>query len=206
MTWYGHVHSYSRTCPVYQRNCMGFHADGSAAAPVHVLIGEVPWKSPFTRKCQYTLFLYLGFHTPGHATNAHLLPHGKRIRSVLRVPGAGHAGAPYSWTINDETPPYYEAVAVRHGYMRATANRTTFHAQARRSPSSAPLAQELDHILNSPRPGECKLQHCGRVRSCTWIPQALGLLDRKPHLGWTDEARGNQLDASRPSSSHRASF
>ena len=42
----------------------------------------------------------------------------------------GHAGAPYSWTINDETPPYYEAVAVRHGYMRATANRTAFHAQA----------------------------------------------------------------------------
>ena len=41
MTWYGHVHSYSRTCPVYQRNCMGFNSDGSAVAPVHVLIGQV---------------------------------------------------------------------------------------------------------------------------------------------------------------------
>jgi hypothetical protein len=44
----------------------------------------------------------------------------------------GHAGAPYSWAINDATPPYYDAVAIRHGYLRATANRTAFHAQARR--------------------------------------------------------------------------
>lgn len=39
-TWYGHVHSYSRTCPVFQRNCMGFAADGTANAPVHLLIGH----------------------------------------------------------------------------------------------------------------------------------------------------------------------
>ena len=39
-TWYGHVHSYSRTCPVYQRNCMGFAPDGTANAPVHLLIGH----------------------------------------------------------------------------------------------------------------------------------------------------------------------
>ena len=39
-TWYGHVHSYSRTCPVYQRNCMGFASDRTANAPVHLLIGH----------------------------------------------------------------------------------------------------------------------------------------------------------------------
>ena len=40
VTWFGHVHSYSRTCPVFQRNCMGYAADGSANAPVHMLIGH----------------------------------------------------------------------------------------------------------------------------------------------------------------------
>ena len=79
MTWYGHVHSYSRTCPVFQRVCMPPRADGSAGAPVHVLIG--------------------------------------------------HAGAPFSWTVNDATPPYYAAVAVEHGYMRATATRTAMRMQ-----------------------------------------------------------------------------
>ncbi|CAK0782920.1 hypothetical protein CVIRNUC_006115 [Coccomyxa viridis] len=79
-TWYGHVHSYSRTCPVFQRNCMGFAEDGTARAPVHLLIG--------------------------------------------------HAGAPYSWTINPVTPPYYEAVAIQHGYLRVEANRTALTMQA----------------------------------------------------------------------------
>jgi hypothetical protein len=59
---------------VFQRNCMGYAADGSARAPVHMLIG--------------------------------------------------HAGAPYSWAIAPETPPYYEAVAIQHGYLRVEANRT----------------------------------------------------------------------------------
>ena len=79
MTLFGHVHFYSRTCAVFQRNCVPARPDGSAGAPVHVLIG--------------------------------------------------HAGAPFSWTVNDVTPPYYEAVAVEHGYMRATANRTAMHMQ-----------------------------------------------------------------------------
>ena len=49
-TWYGHVHSYSRTCPVFQRNCMGFADDGTANAPVHLLIGHAgpPIISPLT--------------------------------------------------------------------------------------------------------------------------------------------------------------
>ena len=40
------------------------------------------------------------------------------------------AGAPYSWTINPVTPPYYEAVAVQHGYLRVEANRTALTMQA----------------------------------------------------------------------------
>ncbi|CAL8470701.1 g10243 [Coccomyxa elongata] len=80
VTWFGHVHSYSRTCPVFQRNCMGYAPDGSANAPVHMLIG--------------------------------------------------HAGAPYSWTISPETPPYYESVAIQHGYLRVAANRTALQMEA----------------------------------------------------------------------------
>jgi hypothetical protein len=59
---------------VFQRNCMSYADDGSARAPVHLLIG--------------------------------------------------HAGAPYSWAISPETPPYYEVVAIQHGYLRVEANRT----------------------------------------------------------------------------------
>ncbi len=40
------------------------------------------------------------------------------------------AGAPYSWTINPVTPPYYEAVAIQHGYLRVEANRTALTMQA----------------------------------------------------------------------------
>ncbi|KAK9845224.1 hypothetical protein WJX81_000461 [Elliptochloris bilobata] len=83
-TWYGHVHQYSRTCPVFQSNCMPDDVDGSggrtAGGPVHVLIG--------------------------------------------------HSGAPLSWAVNPSTPPYYEAVELRHGYLRVLANRTTLALQA----------------------------------------------------------------------------
>lgn len=49
-TWYGHVHSYSRTCPVYQRNCMGFAPDGTANAPVHLLIDHAGGASSLTSR------------------------------------------------------------------------------------------------------------------------------------------------------------
>ena len=39
-------------------------------------------------------------------------------------------GAPYSWTISPVTPPYYEAVAIQHGYLRVEANRTALTMQA----------------------------------------------------------------------------
>lgn len=40
MTWHGHHHSYQRTCPVHRGVCKGYNADGTAAAPVHVVIGH----------------------------------------------------------------------------------------------------------------------------------------------------------------------
>ena len=39
-------------------------------------------------------------------------------------------GAPYSWAINPATPPYYEAVAIQHGYLRVEANRTALVMEA----------------------------------------------------------------------------
>ena len=42
----------------------------------------------------------------------------------------GHAGAPLSWAVNPETPPYYAAVELRHGYLRVRANRTALTMQA----------------------------------------------------------------------------
>ena len=40
MTWAGHQHGYSRTCPVYNGNCQTNNADGSRSAPVHFMAGE----------------------------------------------------------------------------------------------------------------------------------------------------------------------
>ena len=34
------MHDYTRTCPILQSNCMPDNADGTAAAPVHMLIGN----------------------------------------------------------------------------------------------------------------------------------------------------------------------
>ena len=40
MTWHGHHHSYQRTCPVHRGVCKGYNADGTAAAPLHLVIGH----------------------------------------------------------------------------------------------------------------------------------------------------------------------
>lgn len=40
MTWHGHHHSYQRTCPVVNEECQGQNQDGSAKAPVNVVIGN----------------------------------------------------------------------------------------------------------------------------------------------------------------------
>ena len=40
MTWHGHHHSYQRTCPVYKEECLPDNADGTAAGPVHLVIGH----------------------------------------------------------------------------------------------------------------------------------------------------------------------
>ncbi|MEW5317631.1 MAG: hypothetical protein WDW38_008913 [Sanguina aurantia] len=53
MTWNGHVHLYERTCPVLKKKCLGYNADGTAKAPVHLDFGnggfEFTWFSnPFT--------------------------------------------------------------------------------------------------------------------------------------------------------------
>ena len=37
---FGHTHWYSRSCPVYRRQCQPTAADGSQTAPVHVNIGN----------------------------------------------------------------------------------------------------------------------------------------------------------------------
>lgn len=40
MTWHGHHHSYQRTCPVHRGTCKGYNTDGTAAAPIHLVIGH----------------------------------------------------------------------------------------------------------------------------------------------------------------------
>lgn len=40
MTWFGHTHWYSRSCPVYKKQCQPPASDGSQTAPVHVNIGN----------------------------------------------------------------------------------------------------------------------------------------------------------------------
>lgn len=37
---FGHTHWYSRSCPVYRRQCQPAASDGSQTAPVHVNIGN----------------------------------------------------------------------------------------------------------------------------------------------------------------------
>ncbi|PSC73699.1 inactive purple acid phosphatase 27 [Micractinium conductrix] len=40
VTWHGHHHSYQRTCPTLNERCVADNADGSAAAPVHLVLGH----------------------------------------------------------------------------------------------------------------------------------------------------------------------
>lgn len=42
-TWHGHHHSYQRTCEVFNGRCLGQGADGTANAPVHLVIGGAGW-------------------------------------------------------------------------------------------------------------------------------------------------------------------
>jgi len=48
LTWHGHHHSYQRTCPVYRKACRGYNADGTAQAPVHMVIGA--HQLPFSKQ------------------------------------------------------------------------------------------------------------------------------------------------------------
>ena len=57
----------------------------------------------------------------------------------------GHAGAPLSWAMNPETPPFYDAVELRHGYLRVRANRTALTMQARLTPCSAASMRFVEH-------------------------------------------------------------
>jgi hypothetical protein len=36
----GHIHRYSRSCPVFKGTCVGYNADGSAKGPIHVMTGN----------------------------------------------------------------------------------------------------------------------------------------------------------------------
>lgn len=36
----GHIHRYTRSCPVLKGTCVGYHADGSARGPVHLMTGN----------------------------------------------------------------------------------------------------------------------------------------------------------------------
>lgn len=99
MTWFGHVHSYSRTCPVFQRNCMGYAPDGTANAPVHMLIGHagtckfhsypvvtaisIPYDSP----CWLTCFICFGYNGPAdldHEMHQHYMQHESCLIKVSR--------------------------------------------------------------------------------------------------------------------------
>lgn len=36
----GHIHQYTRSCPVFKGTCVGYEADGSAKAPIHLMTGN----------------------------------------------------------------------------------------------------------------------------------------------------------------------
>lgn len=48
MTWAGHVHNYQRSCPVYKNTCVGYYSDGTAKAPVHLVVGNAGFMSQLT--------------------------------------------------------------------------------------------------------------------------------------------------------------
>jgi hypothetical protein len=41
----------------------------------------------------------------------------------------GHGGAPLTFNVRPQPQPYWELVDLEHGYLRITANATTFHTQ-----------------------------------------------------------------------------
>lgn len=55
VSWTGHHHSYQRTCPVFQGRCLGRAADGTAQAPVHLVIGEGPGAGTRAQPCMQLL-------------------------------------------------------------------------------------------------------------------------------------------------------
>ena len=81
LTLSGHVHLYSRTCPVLKKLCQKPRPDGSARAPVHLVIGN--------------------------------------------------GGQWLTYFVHPTMSPYLPAVAIEHGYLVYTVNRTTLSAKAR---------------------------------------------------------------------------
>jgi len=78
MTWVGHVHLYARTCPVLQKTCLGWNADGTAAAPIHMSMGhggfEFTWfMNPTPPDYFDAVYIEHGYmRVEANATNLHI--------------------------------------------------------------------------------------------------------------------------------------
>ena len=60
MTWSGHLHLYQRTQPVFNGTVLGYDANGTARAPMHVVLGNAgarcaaAWHPPAGQRTQAT--------------------------------------------------------------------------------------------------------------------------------------------------------
>jgi len=68
MTWTGHIHFYHRTCPVIKGNCVGYNRDGTAKAPVHVVMGNAGGVSPLMTFQEVPNWMEAEYYAFGYCT------------------------------------------------------------------------------------------------------------------------------------------
>lgn len=59
---------------------------------------------------------------------------------------SGNAGFRLSWGYNPHTPPYWEAMALEHGYLRCEANKTFLGCEVRPGLTEKPANHILDML------------------------------------------------------------
>ena len=128
-----HGLSAERTCPVYQKTCLGYAADGTANAPVHTCFGNggyaLSWfVRPFVSYVRHGDF----------SERSPMLQHGSLQQGNLNLLCVHvdrvvlHAWLTCMLQHAVEScvfSQYTESLIVEHGYTRGEVNATTFHLQ-----------------------------------------------------------------------------
>lgn len=108
VTWHGHHHSYQRTCPILDGQCMDMMENDVAPAPIHLVIGaQTLWRSWQRGTCFCSMCVVLHSHS-----------------SLAYLFCPGHGGAGLTPNLLFKQPKEFEHVQLKHGYVIVEANAT----------------------------------------------------------------------------------